>query len=79
MNYVYLDHNIIDRIDKGLKDEVVKFLEKNRFVPVVSIASLLEIERGKQLERTFANIQALINIGASIICQYFGHFLSGKG
>lgn len=67
MNYIYLDQNIIDRIDKGLKDEVIKFLEKNSFIPAASLVSLIEIERGKQIERTFANIQALVDIGASII------------
>jgi hypothetical protein len=39
MNHVYLDQNIIDRIDKGLKEEVVKFLGKNRLIPVVSFTS----------------------------------------
>jgi hypothetical protein len=69
VHYIYLDQNIIDRIDKGLKEGVVKFLEENRFIPVVSFTSLDEIEHGNHIERTYANIQALIGIGASIICE----------
>jgi hypothetical protein len=28
MNYVYLDQNVIDTVDKGLENEIAKFLEK---------------------------------------------------
>lgn len=64
MNYAYLDHNIIDRIDSGLLHEVTKFLSDNAFIPVVSTTSLTEIERCGRPERVIANIQSLMTMGA---------------
>jgi len=69
MNYLYLDQNIIDRIDRGLDNELGIFLKKNNFIPAVSTASLHEIERGEQPERIIANIQSLVSIGARFIIE----------
>ncbi len=67
MNYAYLDHNIVDRIDTHLQEPLVRFLNKKALTPVISTVSLVEIERGEQPERVAANIKALLSIGARFI------------
>lgn len=69
IGYAYLDHNIVDRIDTSLRDSLVSFLDSNQLAPVVSIASLGEIERGERPERVTANIAALLDIGSKIILE----------
>lgn len=68
-NYAYLDHNIVDRIDTHLQEKLVRFLDEKALTPVVSTASLVEIERGEQTERVTSNIKALLAIGARFILE----------
>lgn len=69
MNYAYLDHNIVDRIDTHLQEPLVRFLDEKVLTPVVSTASLVEIERGEHTERVTSNIKALLAIGARFILE----------
>ena len=69
MSYAYLDHNIVDRIDTHLQEPLVRFLDEKALTPVVSTASLVEIERGEQAERVTSNIKALLAIGARFILE----------
>jgi len=45
----------------------VSFLQDNQLTPVVSIASLNEIERGERAERVAANIEGLLDLGSRFI------------
>jgi hypothetical protein len=47
----------------------VRFIESNRLTPVVSTASLGEIERGERPERVAANIASLLDIGSRFILE----------
>ena len=67
MNYIYLDHNIVDRIDTVLKDAFPTFLDNTGCIPVVSAVSLGEIERGNQPERVKSNINSLLSVGSKFI------------
>jgi hypothetical protein len=51
VGYVYLDHNVVDRIDTPLRDALLFFFQENELTPVVSTASLGEIERSGRADR----------------------------
>lgn len=69
MDYTYLDQNIVDRIDTHLQTALVRFLDEKALTPVVSTASLGEIERGGRPERVASNIKALLPIGTRFILE----------
>ncbi len=67
MNYAYLDHNIVDRIDTHLQEPLARFLDEKALTPVISTVSLIEIERCEQPESVTANIKSLLDIGSRFI------------
>ena len=69
VGYAYLDQNVVDRIDTRLRTALVSFLQDNGLTPVVSTASLGEIERGERPERVAANIDGLLDLGARFIIE----------
>lgn len=69
VGYAYLDHNIVDRIDTPLRDVLLHFFQENQFTPVVSSASLGEIERSGRADRIKACITALLSIGSQFILE----------
>ncbi len=69
VGYAYLDHNVVDRIDTPLRDALLCFFQENELTPVVSTASLGEIERSGRADRVEACITALLGIGSQFILE----------
>lgn len=70
VGYAYLDHNVVDRIDTPLRDSLLCFFQENDLSPVVSTASLGEIERSGRADRIDACITALLGIGSHFILEH---------
>ncbi|HUT70174.1 MAG TPA: hypothetical protein VMW89_05815 [Desulfatiglandales bacterium] len=64
---VYLDHNIIDRFDKGESAYLGPLLANKGFLPIISLASVDEIFRGGDEDRSRRNIESLKRLGVRYI------------
>lgn len=68
---VYLDHNIIDGYDKGETAYLALLLAHEGLLPVISLASVDEIFRGGDEDRSRRNIESLKTLGVRYI--HSGH------
>lgn len=66
MTTIYLDHNIIDELDKDNATYLRAFANKE-YLPVISIVSIDEIFRGGDQYRSMKNIESLRKIGVRYI------------
>ena len=64
---IYLDHNIIDRFDKGETAYLDPLLAIKGVVPIISIASIDEIFRGGDETSSIRNIETLKQLGVRYV------------
>jgi len=64
---VYLDHNVIDRFDKGETAYLDPLLANKGVLPIISMASVDEIFRGDDEARSRRNIESLKRLGVRYI------------
>jgi len=64
---IYLDHNIIDRFDKGETAYLDPLLSDKGVLPLISLASIDEIFRGGDEARSRRNIESLKKLGVRYI------------
>ena len=64
---IYLDHNVIDRFDKGETAYLDPLLSNNGVLLIISLASVDEIFRGGDEERSHRNIESLKKLGVRYI------------
>jgi hypothetical protein len=64
---VYLDHNVIDRFDKGETAYLDPLLANKGVLPIISLASIDEIFRGGDEARSKRNIESLNKLGVRYI------------
>jgi hypothetical protein len=67
MDTIYLDHNIIDRFDKGETAYLGPVFANKEYLPVISLVSIDEIFRGGDQARATANIESLKKLGVRYI------------
>ncbi len=68
---IYLDHNIIDKYDKGETSYIDPILSNKEYQPIISLVSIDEIFRGGDKIRTEANIASLQSLGVRYIHEGF--------
>jgi len=64
---IYLDHNVIDKFDKGETAYLSPLLTDKGILPVISLASIDEIFRGGNEDRSNSNIESLKKLGVKYI------------
>lgn len=64
---IYLDHNIIDKFDRGLASPLIHIFVNNEYLPIISLVSIDEIFRGGDPERSKNNIESLKKLGVKYI------------
>ncbi len=64
---VYLDHNVIDGFDKGETAYLAPLFANKGVLPIISLASVDEIFRGRDETRSRRNIESLKRLGVRYI------------
>lgn len=67
MTTIYLDHNIIDKFDRGATSYLEPVLANKEYLPIVSVVSVDEIFRGGDKARSINNIESLKKLGVKYI------------
>jgi len=67
MTTIYLDHNIIDKFDKGETAYLEPVFANEEYLPIISVVSIDEIFRGGDQTRSKRNIESLQKLGVKYI------------
>ncbi|GBE40040.1 hypothetical protein BMS3Bbin08_02676 [bacterium BMS3Bbin08] len=67
MTTIYLDHNIIDKFDKGETAYLEPVFANKEYLPIISVVSIDEIFRGGEQARSRRNIESLQKLGVRYI------------
>jgi hypothetical protein len=67
MTTIYLDHNIIDALDRGKTAYLEPTLTHKEYLLIISLVSVDEIFRGGDQSRSMRNIESLKRLGVKYI------------
>lgn len=67
MTRIYLDHNVIDKFDRGETSYLEPVLANKEYLPIISVVSIDEIFRGVDQSRSKTNIESLKKLGVKYI------------
>ncbi len=67
MTTIYLDHNVIDKFDKGETAYLEPVFANKEYLPIISFVSIDEIFRGGDQARSKRNIESLKKLGVKYI------------
>lgn len=67
MTTIYLDHNVIDKFDRGETAYLEPILANKEYLPIISVVSIDEIFRGGDQARSKRNIESLKKLGVKYI------------
>jgi len=69
MTTIYLDHNVIDKLDRGETTYLEPVLANKKYLPIISVVSIDEIFRGGDQVRSKKNIESLKKLRVKYIHQ----------
>lgn len=67
MTTIYLDHNVIDKFDRGETAYLEPVFANKEYLPIISVVSVDEIFRGGDQSRSIINIESLKKLGVKYI------------